>query len=119
VSGKKNRKYSRKLIKIEARYQDVMGSVLKGTVRNISLGGVYIETNYPLEPQANVVVSLDAQDIGKVIDVQGKVVRAVPHRGMAIEFLSKEHRDIKLLLRALRKLDQASLLSLSRSAMGE
>jgi Tfp pilus assembly protein PilZ len=119
VSGKEYRKHSRKLIKIEARYQDVKGAVLKGTVRNISLGGVYIETGYPLETQSHVVVSLDAQDIGKVIDVQGKVVRVIPHRGMAIEFLSKEHRDIKLLLRALRKLDQASLLSLSRSAMGE
>lgn len=119
MSGKENRKHSRKLIKIEARYQDYKGSVLKGTVRNISLGGVYIETNYPLEPQANIIISLDAQDIGKVIDVQGKVVRAVPHRGMAIEFFSKEHREIKLLLKTLRRLDQASLLSLSRSAMGE
>jgi len=119
VSGKEMRKHSRKLLRIEARYQDTNGAVLKGIVRDLSLGGVFIETGYPLEPSVYVTISLDAKDIGKVIDVQGKVVRVVAHKGMAIEFANKEHRDIKLLLHAMRRLDQASLLSLSRSAMGD
>ncbi|HOO37598.1 MAG TPA: PilZ domain-containing protein [Deltaproteobacteria bacterium] len=119
VSRKEMRKHSRKLLRIEARYQDTNGAVLKGIVRDLSLGGVFIETGYPLEPSVYVTISLDAKDIGKVIDVQGKVVRVVAHKGMAIEFANKEHRDIKLLLHAMRRLDQASLLSLSRSAMGD
>ncbi|MBN2297951.1 MAG: PilZ domain-containing protein [Deltaproteobacteria bacterium] len=118
VNRKDKRQHSRKLLRIEARYQNDRGKVLKGTVRDISLGGVYIDTHYPLEPQSELTLSLDAVDIGKVIDVQGYVVRAVPHRGMAIEFSNKSNRDIKLLLSAMRKLDQASLLSLSRSGMG-
>lgn len=119
MRGKEKRKHSRKLIRIEARYQDANGAVLKGTVRDISLSGVYIDTNYPLEPLDDVSISLDAKDIGKVIDVRGKVVRAAAHRGMAVEFVNKEHRDIKLLISAMRKLDQASLLSLSRSALDD
>ncbi len=119
VGRKQMRKHSRKLLRIEARYQNTRGTVLKGTVRDLSLGGVFIETGYPLDPSAYIHISLDAKDIGKVIDVQGKVVRVVPHQGMAVEFTEKEHRDIKLLLHALRKLDQASLLSLSRSGIGD
>ena len=119
VSRKEKRKHSRKLLRIEARYQDTNGTVLKGIVRDLSLGGVFIETGYPLEPSVHVTISLDANDIGKVIDVAGKVVRVHPHKGMAIEFANKEHRDIRLLLHAMRRLDQASLLSLSRSAMGD
>lgn len=119
VGRKENRQHSRKLLRIEARYQDAKGTVLKGTVRDLSLGGVFIETGYPLELQTNITVSLDAVDIGKVIDVYGIVVRVVPHKGMGIEFANKNHRDIRLFLHAMRKLDQASLLSLSRFGIGD
>jgi len=118
VKKKDKRQYSRKLLRVEARYQDDRGKVLKGTVKDISLGGVYIDTNYPLEAQSKLTITLDAVDIGKVFDIKGHVVRAVPHKGMAIEFVNKNNRDIKLFLSAMRKLDQASLLSLSKSGMG-
>jgi predicted RNA-binding protein YlqC (UPF0109 family) len=116
---KESRKYTRKLLRIEARYQDFEENVLKGTVRNISLGGVYVETSNPLEKNLAIRLSLDAVDLGKVIDVYGKVVRVDEGKGMGIEFQDKENRDIKLLLTTLRKLDQASLLALSRSALGD
>jgi hypothetical protein len=113
------RKHTRKLLRIEVRYQDFEENVLKGTVRNISLGGVYVETQNPLDLNLAVRISLDAVDLGKVIDVYGKVMRVDLGKGMGIEFQDKENRDIKLLLSTLRKLDQASLLALSRSALGD
>lgn len=116
---KDKRRHSRKLLRIEARYQDQGSKVLKGTVRNISLSGVFIETPCPLALQTVVQVSLDATYLGKVVDVKGLVVRIEPDRGMAVEFENKENRDIRLLLGALRKLDQASMLALSRSALGD
>lgn len=116
---KDKRRHSRKLLRIEARYQDSGGRVLKGTVRNVSLGGVFIETQNPLEINDTLHVSLDAHDLGKVIDVSGRVVRIEQGKGMAIEFDDKDNRDIRLLLSTIRKLDQASLLALSRSALGE
>lgn len=120
VSVKKEmRRYSRKMLRIEARYQDKSGKVLKGIVRNISIGGIFIETPHPLERGEDVHLSLDAVDMGKVIDVEGKVVRYMPERGMGVEFVDRDHRDIKLLLSTMRKLDQASLISLSRSAFEE
>lgn len=114
---KEKRRYSRKALRIEARYQDPHGKVLKGTVRNISIGGVFIETTHPLEKGEEIHVSLDAKDVGKVIDVAGRVVRFVGDHGMGIEFLDKENQDIRKLLSAMRKLDQASLIALSRSAL--
>ena len=116
---KDKRRHSRKLLRIEARYQDSQGKVLKGMVRNVSLGGVYIETNHPLAVSDRLHVTLDAHDLGKVIDVSGRVVRTERNRGMAIEFDDQNNRNIRLLLSAIRKLDQASLLALSRSALCE
>jgi hypothetical protein len=113
---KEKRKYTRKALKIEARYQDSHGRVLKGIVRNISIGGVFIETANPLEIGEAIRISLDAKDVGRVIDVGGIVVRFVGDRGMGIEFFDKDNREIKKLLSAMRKLDQASLIALSRSA---
>jgi len=116
---KDKRKHTRKLLRIEARYQDFEDNVLKGTVRNISLGGVYVETPNPLELNLAIRLSLDAVDLGKVIDVYGRVVRVDQGKGMGIEFEDKQNHDIRLLLSVLRKLDQASLLALSRSGLGD
>ena len=116
---KEKRQYSRKPLKVEARYQDKSGKVLKGIVRNISIGGVFIETSRPLERGELISLSLDAVDMGKVIDIDGKVVRQMPDRGMGIEFIDKENKEIRNLIKTMKKLDQASLIALSRSAFEE
>lgn len=116
---KEQRRCTRKPLKIEARYQDKDGKVLKGVVRNISIGGVYIQTPRPLERGETLHLSLDAVDVGKVIDVEGKVVRFEAEKGMGIEFMDQNNKDIKKLISTMRKLDQASMLALSRSAFEE
>ena len=113
---KDKRRYTRKPLKIEARYQDNNGNVLKGTVRNISIGGVFIETPRPLERSEPIHMTLDAVDVGRVIDVEGKVVRCEPEKGMGVEFIDQDNREIKKLISTMRKLDQACMLALSRSA---
>lgn len=120
VAGvREHRRYTRKPLKVEARYQDRDGKVLKGVVRNVSLGGVYIETPRPLERGESLRLTLDAVDVGKVIDLEGKVVRYEAEKGMGIEFADQHNKDIKKLISTMRKLDQASMLALSRSALEE
>ncbi|HOJ14151.1 MAG TPA: PilZ domain-containing protein [Deltaproteobacteria bacterium] len=114
---KEKRRYTRKPLKVEARYHDKKGTVLKGIVRNVSMGGIYIETSRPLERGETIRLSLDAVDLGKVIDVEGRVVRSEAERGMGIEFTDHDNKDIKKLISTIRKLEQASLLALSRAAM--
>lgn len=116
---KEHRRYTRKPLKVEARYQDKNGKVLKGIVRNISIGGVFIETPRPLDRGEEIHLSLDAVDVGKVIDVKGKVVRSDAEKGMGIEFAEQNNKDIKKIISTMRKLDQASMLALSRSAFEE
>jgi Tfp pilus assembly protein PilZ len=113
---KTKRRYTRKALKIEARYQDNNRNVLKGTVRNISTGGVFIETPHPLDRGESIRMTLDAVDVGRVIDVDGKVVRCEPEKGMGVEFIDQENREVKKLISTMRKLDQACMLALSRSA---
>lgn len=113
------RRYSRKSLRIEARYQDKSGNVLKGIVRNISIGGVFVETSRPLERGEFIRVSLDVVDMGKVIDVTGKIVRYMADMGMGIEFTDQDNKEIRSLISTMRKLDQASLIALSRSAFEE
>lgn len=116
---KEKRRATRKLLRIEARYQDPESKILKGVLRNISLSGLYIETPNTLEAQTKIHMCLDATDLGKVIDVSGHVVRVDENKGMAVEFDDKESREIRLLLSSLRKLDQASMLALIRSGLGD
>lgn len=106
-------------MRIEARYQDKSGNVLKGIVRNISIGGVFVETSRPLERGEFIRVSLDVVDMGKVIDVTGKIVRYMADMGMGIEFTDQDNKEIRSLISTMRKLDQASLIALSRSAFEE
>ncbi len=113
---KDKRRYTRKPLKIEARYQDNNRKVLKGTVRNISIGGVFIETPNPLDRGESIRMTLDAVDVGRVIDVEGKVVRCEPEKGMGVEFIDQDNREVKKLISTMRRLDQACMLALSRSA---
>ena len=113
---KDKRRYTRNPFKIEARYQDANRKILKGTVRNIGIGGVYIETPHTLERGEIISMTLDLIDEGRVIDVEGKVVRCESEKGMGIEFTDQDNCEIKNLISTMRKLEQASLLALSRLA---
>jgi hypothetical protein len=111
---KEQRRYSRKRLRVRGCYQDRDGKVFKGIVQNISLGGVYIETPWPLDRGENINLSIDAGDVGKVIGVEGRVVRSMPEKGMGIEFTDQNNEDIKKFIRTMRNLEQASMLALSR-----
>ena len=116
MNVKNKRHLTRKPLKIEARYQDLNRKVLKGTVRNIGIGGVYIETPHTLELGEIIRIILDVIDEGRIIYVEGKVVHCEPEKGMGIEFTDQDNREIKKLISTMRKQDQTSLLTLSKSA---
>ncbi len=113
---KDKRRYTRNPIKIEARYQDYKRKILKGTVTNIGISGLHIESSHTLECGEIIRMTLDVVDEGKVIYVEGKVVHCAPRKGMGIEFMDQDNREIKKLINTMRNLDQASLLALSRLA---
>ncbi len=108
------RKHMRRPLRIDARYQDRDGTIMQGRVRNIGMGGAYIETRDILDVETTLNLCLDVVDIGKVIDIHSKVVRVTPEDGMAVEFRDKQNKEIRNLLDVMRKLQKASILSLNR-----
>ena len=101
---KDKRRYTRNPIKIEARYQDSNRKVLKGTVTNIGINGLYIETPHVLESGEIIRMTLDLIDEGRVIYVEGKVVHCAPRKGMGIESMDQDNREIKKLMSTMSKL---------------
>jgi predicted RNA-binding protein YlqC (UPF0109 family) len=110
----KGREHLRDLVRIEARYQDLSNTIIKGKVKNISKGGVFIETAHPLDKDCILTMSFDAVDFGKIIDIQGKVVRVIPGKGMAVRFTDQENKDTKLLMEGIEKLNKSLMINLSR-----
>jgi len=87
---------------IEAIFEDHTGSVLKGVVVNISMGGVYIETDHPIPHGMPLSLSLDLTDAGSVECINGKVVRSDPGHGMAVEFEGKDNKEVKDLIEMVK-----------------
>ncbi len=88
------RNYKRKQVDINAIYKGSLDTFEKGRVKDISYGGMFIETGSPLEEGVLVVASLDVSDFGKIIRVQGNVVRTTP-KGAGINFSSIDKRGIE------------------------
>ena len=83
---------------MEARFQDRHGTMLKGRVRNLGMGGAYVDTAWPLETNSLVRLTMDVAESGKVVYALGHVVRVFPGRGMAIEFRNKNSQDVRVAL---------------------
>ncbi|MCD6569752.1 MAG: PilZ domain-containing protein [Deltaproteobacteria bacterium] len=111
---KEKRRHLRQSVKIEARYHDIYGTIIRGEAKNISKGGVFLETEHPLDKDSILTISLDATDFGKIVDIQGKVVRVIPGEGMAIQFTNRENKDIQLLIDGIKRLNRGPMISLSR-----
>ncbi|MDT8274351.1 MAG: PilZ domain-containing protein [Desulfomonilia bacterium] len=98
-------------LKIEAIYQDRHRKYLRGTAKNISINGIYIETPYTREYGEIIHISLVGSYMKKIIGVEGKVIHCEPGKGMGIEFVDQDNNEIKELIRIIKMQDQASLLS--------
>ncbi len=108
------RKHSRKIVRIEARFDDENLNIIRGKLKNLSKGGAFIETDHPLKPGSSVKISINAVDLGKIIDVQASVVRVVPNRGMAVQFEDENNKEIDLLLKAMKRLYIGTMATLNR-----
>ena len=108
------RKHSRKEVRIEARFDDENLNIIRGRVKNISKGGAFIETGHPLRPGETVKISMNAVDLGKIIDIDARVVRVVSGKGMAVKFEDEDNKEINLLLSALKRLYIGTIASLGR-----
>ncbi len=53
-------------------------------IRDISRGGLFVETLNPADHGEYVLINIDGYHLGRDVGIKGKVVRSVPEHGMGI-----------------------------------
>ena len=91
------RNHKRANVKILVGYRSDDQTYKMGKVRNISRSGMFVETESPEHMNGYVIASLDIDDFGKVLWVQGRVVRETDE-GMAVVFTTKDEKGLDALL---------------------
>lgn len=87
------RAYKRVSVRMKAAYRDDGFAVRAGTVLNVSRRGMYLETGSGIQVSGFISASIDAEDFGKVIHVQGLVVRR-DYRGVGVVFTNADERGL-------------------------
>jgi len=82
---------------------DVSNSTYQSFLRDISLGGAYLESEQPVLPGSRLTLSLSAPGVARACKVQGKVIRCDPKGiGVSFENLSLKQKEIIQSLAELR-----------------
>jgi Tfp pilus assembly protein PilZ len=84
-SKNEKRKYPRRSTLINITYLSDQRRIFEDFVRNISVSGLYIETNLLSEPGQKLAMTFSHPDSGDPIKVSGKVIR-VDSRGIGVKF---------------------------------
>ena len=84
-SKDEKRKYPRRLTIIDITYSSDQRRIFEDFVRNISAGGLYIETNLVTELGQKLTMIFSHPDTGDPIKVLGKVIR-VDSEGIGVQF---------------------------------
>ena len=84
-SKNKKRKYPRRSTLIDITYASDQRGFFEDIIRNISAGGLYIETNLLSELGQKLTMTFSHPDSGDPIKVKGKVIRA-DSEGIGIKF---------------------------------
>jgi hypothetical protein len=71
------------------------GTPIQASLGDLSRGGCYVETNciFPLETELTITLKKD----GDSVKALARVVRAVPHKGLALAFTSMEGEEFRTL----------------------
>jgi len=91
------RVHKRRRVDMKVAFRDEGPSYEIGYVKDISKGGMYVRTEVPVEKDIYILASLDAEEFGKVIWTQGRVVRKAGS-GMAIVFTRIDEKGLNTLL---------------------
>jgi hypothetical protein len=95
MAEKRNNKRVRVNMKVD--YGDDTHADKMGRVIDISKGGMYVQTVYAPEVNGYLMASLDAEDFGKVIWVEGLVAWKT-RTGMAVTFTNTDAKGLNNLL---------------------
>jgi Tfp pilus assembly protein PilZ len=84
-SKDEKRKYPRRSTYVDITYSSDQRRIFEDFVRNISAGGLYIETNLVTELGQKLTLTFSHPDSGDPIKVLGKIIR-VDSEGIGVQF---------------------------------
>lgn len=84
-SKNEKRKHSRKPTLMDITYSSDQRRIFEDFVRNISAGGLYIETNLVSELGQKLTMTFSHPDSGEPVKVLGKIIR-VDSEGIGVKF---------------------------------
>jgi len=92
------RAHKRAGVNIKIAYRDNGFAYKIGRVINISRGGMFVATDTPPDNvDGYIIASLDAEEFGKIIWTQGRIIRKTG-TGMAVAFTRIDGKGLDLLL---------------------
>ncbi len=87
------RKYPRRKLGCTALFKGGTQALENVRIRDISRGGLFVESQNPTNHGETVIINIDEYNIGKDIGIKGIVVRNIPEYGMGIQILSTTNDD--------------------------
>jgi hypothetical protein len=78
------REYPRRKLNCPALFKGGIHACDSVRIRDISRGGLFVETLNPADYGENVLINIDWQHLFRDVSIKGKVVRSVPEYGMGI-----------------------------------
>lgn len=80
-------------VNMKVAFRDDMHAYKMGRVCDISRGGMYVDTGYKPDVEGYIIASLDAEEFGKIIWVQGRVAWKT-YTGMGIVFTQLDEKGL-------------------------
>jgi len=87
------RKYPRRKLGCTALFKGGTLACESVRIRDISRGGLFVETQNPAARGETVLVNIDEYNFGRDVGIKGIVVRHVPEYGMGIQISSTTNDD--------------------------
>jgi hypothetical protein len=87
------RKYPRRKLGCAALFKGGTQALENIRIRDISRGGLFVESMNPAGQGETVIINIDEYNIGRDIGIKGIVVRNIPEYGMGIQILSTTNDD--------------------------
>jgi hypothetical protein len=84
------REFERNKVAVPARYRSGSEDDHQGLVRNISFGGMFLESQFKHEAGDHIQADLNIEEYGKIAWVHGHVVRTT-EKGIGVKFT---HYDV-------------------------
>ncbi|HEY9161426.1 MAG TPA: PilZ domain-containing protein [Desulfomonilia bacterium] len=87
------RKYPRRKLGCAALFKGGTQALENVRIRDISRGGIFVESQNPTCHGETVIINIDEYNIGRDLGIKGIVVRNIPEYGMGIQILSTTNDD--------------------------